>query len=159
MGPERKGAECAGAEPVRRLHRRERADHARIGTSAVAQRKDDYFEVEGAASRPLVGDTLTTRAQHHADRLLGDDGEDITDQILVLRRPEIDECLAFELAPEGGADARAGDAERMPGASIERQHEGVGKDAADGSGLDVATLRRRPQTAALIPIFEQFTNR
>ena len=105
---------------------------------------------------------LSPRADHardHADRLLGDDGEEIADQVLVLGRPEIDEGLALELAAEGGADARAGDAERMPGASIERQHEGVGEHAADGAGLDVAALRRRPQAAALIPIIEQFTNR
>ncbi len=61
----------------------------------------------------------------------------------------------FQLAAEQRAEAGAGEAEKMVVVAVHLDHEGVAQHMADGAGLDVGTLRRRPGPAALIPIFEQ----
>jgi hypothetical protein len=46
----------------------------------------------------------------------------------------------------------------MSGARIEGEHEGVAESAANGAGLDLIALRRRPRAAPRVPIVEQFAS-
>ena len=68
------------------------------------------------------------------------------------RGPEIEERLAFDLAAEQGAYASSGQANRMAGAAVEREDEGVGEHAANGAGIDLGALRRRSSPAFLLPV-------
>ena len=58
----------------------------------------------------------------------------------------------FELAAEQRADPRAGEPDRIAGAAVERQNEGVAQHAADGAGFDVGALGRRAGAAPFLPI-------
>src|SRR5215470_13483639 len=99
----------------------------------------------------LVPDTLATTPADSSDTIESSSRTS-------LRQP-IEKGLALQVAAEHGADAGAGDAEGMPCARLATENEGVGEHAADGAGLDVAALGRRPRAALRVPIIEQFAYR
>src|SRR5262249_2864265 len=81
-------------------------------------------------------------------------------QVVAVRaRPQIEKAVALELAAEQRADPGAGDAERMPPPRVEGENERIGKHAADGAGLDVATFRGEPPPPLLVPIIVQLAYR
>src|SRR5262249_60583607 len=77
----------------------------------------------------------------------------------VRARPQIEKAVALELAAEQRAEPGAGDAERMPPPRVEGENERIGKHAADGAGLDVATFRGEPPPPLLVPIIVQLAYR
>src|SRR4029077_12704876 len=94
-----------------------------------------------------------------ADRLVGDDRQELAHVAAARGRPQIEKNFVLELAAEQRAEPRAGDAERMAVRGLEGEDEGVGEHAADRAGLDIGALGRRPPGAPLVPIVEHLAYR
>src|SRR5215510_2023238 len=98
----------------------------------MQQREQQQLEVEdgpfGAAAAGSGDDT---------DALAGDRADEVAHAASAVLVPEIDEGRAPQLAAKGRAQARAGNAERVPGADVAGQDEGVGERPADRPRLDI----------------------
>src|SRR5262245_48701315 len=143
-----------GTDPIGNHERRERTKHAPMRPSTMAQRQQHELEFERAA---VSGSSAC--AGNHADRFIGDADEPLAHRRMASRFPQCDEALALELAAEQGADAGACEAERMTGAFVDGEDEGIAEHVADRSRLDLAAFGGCAPATPPVPICEQLTAR
>src|SRR5439155_24367424 len=73
--------------------------------------------------------------------------------------PQVDKGRTPELAAKRGAQARAGNTERMPGAVVVGEDERVGERPPDRTRLDLGAFGCRPRPALGIPIVIELPSR
>ena len=136
------------AEPVGLVHRREAAEDAGVVRPLVVERQEHHLHRHDLAA--LVGGA---EAEHGGRAVLDDGRQQAGDRFAILAGPEVQHVAALELAAIGGAETRAGQAERI-GVAVEcLENEGIAEQTANGRGVDLVAFGRRSLATQLRPIF------
>src|ERR1700682_5595598 len=81
-------------------------------------------------------------------------GDDILDLAAAAWGEQRGKAPVLQIAAEQGADSGSGDAKRITGGGVIRQHEDIAEQFAHRAGLDLAALRRARAGARVLPIRE-----